>query len=217
MRKKKTVCEINFKLPKCMFLVWLKGFINGRTKTATLNSENIVQSGYIQMYQKRFEEYTAKQTKIMDTQMHALSSEAEKLLLELKELNKPFACEYASIPENASVMQKRAVERNNEYLSNQVKSKSSRKKKIHNQLIEIRTQFSEIETMFQENLLETAAGIEAVLANYCKGVLFRKPLSEQNIQKMSVSNVIKEFHENVEWTARCLKHIDEEVNRNYEK
>lgn len=217
MRKRKTVHEIDFKLPKCMFLVWFKGFINGRTKTATLNSENIVQSGYIQMFQKRFEEYTAKQTKIMDTQMHSLSAEAEKLLLELKELNKPFSCEYASLPENASVIQKRAVERNNEHLSNQVKSKSSRKKKIHNRLIEIRTQFSELETMFQENLLETAAGIEAVLANYCKGVLFRKPLSEQNVPKMSVSNIIKEFHENVEWTARCLKHIDEEVSRNYEK
>lgn len=215
MKRNKDSLESCFKIPRHMAFVWIQGFINGKTGTAALNSEKAVESGYIQMLQKKFEEYAAGQIRTLDQKLHALSAEAEKLIFELNKTPKP-SWESKPVPADATAIELRAAARQAAELSAEKSAFAFRQKEILDRLVDIRTAFSELETSCQESLLKTAAEAEAVLAAYCKGVMHRHPLTEANIPKVNIDGAVRQFHYNVMWTAACLEHIDGEVTENHE-
>lgn len=204
-----------FKLPRNMVLVWAKGFLNGRTGTAALGDDQIVQSGYVQMLQKRYEAFCAEQIRRIDIEFHELSAEAEKLLWELRSLREPLP-DSVPVREGATVIEQRAAERRDAELKCQRKRCGLRKTEVLERLVDIRAAFSELDVACQELLLKTASETEAVLASYCKGVMYRRPIIKFNIPKMEISDTLRLFHENVEWTRLAILHIDEEVNKSYE-
>ncbi len=204
-----------FRLPRNMALVWVKGFLNGRTGTAALSDNHVVQSGYVQMLQKRYEAFCAEQLRRMDIEFHALSAEAEKLLGELCCLRKPLP-DSVHVRKEATVIEQRAAERRNTELKCQRERCRLRQKEVLDRLVDIRTAFSKLDIACRELLLKTASETEAVLASYCKGVMYKKPLTEPNIPKMEINDKLRLLHENVEWIRLTIFHIDEEVNRSYE-
>lgn len=204
-----------FKLPRNMTLVWAKGFLNGRTGTAALSDDQIVQSGYVQMLQKRYEAFCAEQIRRMDIEFHALSAEAEKLLGELRSLREPLP-DGVPVREEATVIEQRAAERRNAELKCQRERCRLRQKEVLDRLVDIRSTFSELDVACRELLLKTASETETVLASYCKGVMYRRPITKSNIPRMEISDTLRLLHENIEWTRLAIFHIDEEVNKSYE-
>lgn len=204
-----------FKLPKYRSFVWLQGLLDGRNGSAALNDELVVQSGEVQMYQKRFQRHIADKIRILDQELHSLSAEAEKLV---RELNKtmPAIPEHKLVPDGAGAIEQRAAIRRAAEIGQMKADRRTSKEIAINLLIDIRTAFSDKEASCYENLMEMAAATEEVLAVYCKGVLHRKPLLEQNIPVVNIEGSIKQFHDQIEWTHIVLKRIDEEVLKYYE-
>ncbi|MGN9154664.1 hypothetical protein ACTM9K_13605 [Bariatricus sp. HCP3S3_E12] len=215
MKYREATTVYKFKLPKYKRVVWFQGLLDGKNGSAALNDEQVVQSGEVQMYQKRFQTYVADRIKSLDQELHSLSSKAEKLIRELNKIM-PEIPESKPAPAGASAIEQRAAIRKAVEIGQLKSERKTNKEAAINLLIDIRTAFSDKEASCYENLMEMAAATEEVLAVYCKGVLHRKPLLEQNIPVVNIEGSIKQFHDQIEWTHIVLKRIDEEVLKYYE-
>lgn len=214
-KHKDAIQEYKFKLPKYKSFVWFQGLLDGKNGSAALNDEQVVQSGEVQMYQKRFQRYVGDRIRILDQELHLLSSKAEKLIRELNKIM-PEIPESKSAPAGAGAIEQRAAIRKAVEIGQMKSERKTNKEAAINLLIDIRTAFSDKEVSCYENLMEMAAATEEILAVYCKGVLHRQPLLEQNIPVVNIEGSIKQFHDQIEWTHIVLKRIDEEVLKYYE-
>lgn len=212
MKKKK----YKFKLPRCRSIVWLRGVIDGKNGAATLDEMQIVQSGEVQMYQKRFQAFVGQQIIRLDQELHALSAESEKLIYELNRLGELAIPENKSLPEGAGTLEQRAAARHSAEISRMKSEHDAKKEANIKQLIDIRTAFSDKEASCQESFMAMAASIEEILGVYCKGVLHKRSLIRQNIPTVNMEGAIQSFHENIQWTHAAVVRIDKEVFKYYE-
>ena len=203
------------KLPRLKGIVWFRGWLDGKRGAAALNDRQVVQSGEVQMYQKRFQMFVGARIQIIDEELHYLSAESEKLLYELNKKMSPIP-ECRLVSEGASAIEQRAAERKAYEIRQMKEERRTKREADIERLIDIRTAFSEKEASCQENLMAMAAATEEVLAVYCKGVLYKKPLFEKNIPVVNVEGVIQQFHDEIEWTHAALERIDKEVQKYHE-
>lgn len=215
MRREKRNRMYRLKLPRLKGLVWLRGRIDGRNGTAALNDKQVVQSGEVQMYQKRFQMFVGARIRNLDEALHSLSAESEKLIYELNRKMPPIP-ECRPVPEGGNAIEQRAAERKACEIRRMKEERRIKREAAIERLIDIRTAFSEKEASCQENLMGKAAAIEEILAVYCKGVLYKKPLHEENIPVVNVEGAIKQFHDEIEWTHAALERIDKEVRKYHE-
>ncbi|WP_418745946.1 hypothetical protein [Frisingicoccus sp.] len=203
------------KLPRLKGLVWLRGRMDGRNGTAALNDRQVVQSGEVQMYQKRFQMFVGARIRNLDEEFHSLSAESEKLIYELNKKMPPIP-ECRPVPEGANAMKQRAAERKAYEIRRMKEERRTQREADIKRLIDIRTAFSEKEASCLENLMRTAAAIEEILAVYCKGVFDENPLFEKNIPAVNVEGAIKQFYDEIEWPYAALERIDKEVQKYHE-
>lgn len=214
--KKETKKQVyNYKLPKYRFFVWFQGLIDGKRGSAALNGEQIVQSGEIQMYQKRFQIFVGDSLRNLDHELHLLSAESEILIYELNKEKDPIP-EYKPVSSESSPIEKRAAARWDTYIEKMKFERKKEREMIINRLIDIRTDFSDKETVCQENLLKMSAATEEILAVYCKGVMYRATLLEENIPVVNIEGVSKQFHDKIKWTHAAIERIDKEVLKYHE-
>lgn len=203
--------KLTLKLPKHLSFVWFKGFLNGKTGTAALNDHQIVESGYIQTLQKKYDAYVAAEIEVLDFKLHKLCVEAEKLLITLKQPIEIFPQKNPT-PITESAVEKRSVERFATMILSKKMEYQYTHRKTFERLIEIRITFSELEVSCQEKIQKVASETEAVFAAYCKGVI-RGPLKKQNIPTINTSIAITQFHEKIKLIDSCLKRIDKEIEK----
>lgn len=213
MKKEK---KNHVKMPRFRCLVWFRGVVDGKKGAAALDEMQIVQSGEVQMYQKRFQTFVGKQIVALDQELHVLSAESEKLIYELNRLEEIAIPESKPLSEGAGALEQRAAARRSAEID-RIKSERKTKREANvKRLIDIRTAFSDKEASCQESLMAVAAAVEEVLGVYCKGVLHKRPLIEQNIPTVNIDGAIQAFHQQIQWTYRAIMRIDKEVLQYHE-
>ena len=227
------------KLPRHMTLVWIQGWINGRTGTAGL-SDGMLKSGFLLHLSNRYAAYTAGEITALDTTVHRLAAKAEKLFLELKaearqdtgnnkpeqeahnwkgaENGKPgqethgeqdTGIQKSGQIERATLAEVQAERAASLKLAAERRAWEEKKKKNMRTLVEIGHQIREAEEGYYTRILETAKNLEAVFTTYAKGVLWRKPLSASLIPPVNAETRAVEMYRKWKISEHILEKIKE--------
>lgn len=203
-RKKNTM-----KLSRHKTLVWIQGWINGRTGTAGI-SDGSVKSGFLLHLSSRYAAYTAAELAALDTTVHSLTVKAEKLLLELEyhrlqdtKDEKPGKTEGSAL---ADIQAERAASAK---LAAERREREAKRKKAMGTLVEISHQIKEAEEGYYTQILETAKNLEAVFTAYAKGVLWRRPLTASLVPPVDAETTAVAMYREWRLSEHILKKIEE--------
>lgn len=190
--------------------LFIRGFVNGRMKTADLDQENSrLSSAYVSGMTCLFNEYCQKRVAMLETDLSAVRMEAETLLLELKALPRDSQAEAsaeapgvsAKLPTTVAEAQRfRAVARSSAQaaeLSSLVLEKqeaaTARRTAILGRLAEIRSRIATKEQVCCQEFGATADALRARFCVYAHGVLL-KPIRTRYIPEMEYAQYMDNYY-----------------------
>jgi hypothetical protein len=176
--------------------IFLHGFLDGRCKTAALDQEsNLLNSAYL--YGKRclFAALCRQQVVRLETELAETRTEARKLLLELRALPEPTACEPSeSRPArglSSAQAERLAAERAAQTAAAVAQEKAKRVKNIR-RLVELRERLATRERVCEESLAATAEALKERFAIYAHGVLL-KPVRNRHIPAIQYDSLLADY------------------------
>ena len=199
------------KVPK--FLVFLYGFINGRTKTAAINGEHgYLDASYIHGRTHLFDELCKKYIIQLEKELSEARAEAETLMLELQTLSCPAqpqntgaAPRMGKLPDTVAQAQlcrdeavaaKRAAERRDAW-KQQREEVLARQSWIIRRLVKIREQLTLGERVCVEELSAIAHALQERFCIYCHGALL-KPVHPDYIAPVEFAHFMVDYHADYE-------------------
>ncbi len=207
------------RMPKYMILVWVQGWINGRTGTAGISSEGEIKSGFILQLTNKYIAYTAKEMSRLDTVIHELTAEAEKILLNLEDCDKQQVTDTKPVKiECTTLVGKQAERMASLRLALESKELEEKRKNSIETLVDIKHQIRKLEESYYALMLETAKKLEAVFAAYIKGVLWRRPLSDFLVPLVDMETKAVKMYQEWKLSENILNLIEEvTANENSKK
>lgn len=211
--------------------IFIRGFVNGRMKTAELDHENSrLSSAYVSGMTCLFNEYCQKRVTRLESDLSAVRMEAETLLLEFKTLPGDRQTEASAWPYEvpvklpatvAEAQRLRAAARSSAQaaeLSSRVLEKqeaaTTRRAAILGRLAEIKSRVATKEQICCQELGAVADALRARFCSYAQGVLM-KPIRTQYIPELEYARYLDNYYASHNTLKReiaaVLKPQEEEV------
>lgn len=207
MQRNKTLTPKGMRTPRPILFV--RGFVNGRMRTADLDQENSrLSSAYINGMTCLFNEYCQKRISKLETDLSAVRMEAVTLLLELEALHEKdmeIPAEMPGVPDTfpATVAEAQhlrsaartfaqAAELSNHALEQQEVT-VARRTAILSRLAEIRSRIAAKEQVCCQELGAAADALRARFYVYAHGVLL-KPIRTRYIPEMEYARYLENYY-----------------------
>jgi len=206
MQRNKTLMLKGLRTPRPVLFV--RGFVNGRMKTADLDQENSrLSSAYVSGMTCLFNEYCQKRVAKLETDLSAVRMEAETLLLELQALPEAEAAEVQApglpdkLPETVAEAQHlrsaakasaQAAELSSRVLEKQ-EAAAARRAAILGRLSEIKSRIAAKEQVCCQELGAASEALRARFCTYAHGVLMR-PIRTRYIPDLEYARYLDSYY-----------------------
>lgn len=208
MQRNKTLTLKGLRTPRPVLFV--RGFVNGRMKTADLDQENSrLSSAYVSGMTCLFNEYCQKRVAKLETDLSAVRMEAEALLLELQALPEAEAAEVPAeapglpdkLPETVAEAQhlrsaakasSQAAEFSSRVLEKQ-EATAARRATILGRLSEIKSRIAAKEQVCCQELGAASEALRARFCTYAHGVLMR-PIRTRYIPDLEYARYLDGYY-----------------------
>ena len=204
------------RLPSPLFS-WFHGWVNGRTGTAQVDSDGVLQSGYIQQFSNKYSAYSARELANLDSQLHNFIAEAEKLLLMVSK-DTVFSVNESQVNlEGLSLSEKQVERAKIKKRSEDRMAQKSRHQVTIEKLIDLEHKIKKLQEDYLVSMLEVAKDLDSIFATYAKGVMWRKPLTENILPTVNTNTQAVQLYESWNLSENVLKKIQEVTKENEEK